>query len=130
MPLGKVTILARRTLFCREDPAIGEAITAAFRAEEIEVLEHTQASQVAHEGGEFVLTTGHGEIRADKLLVATGRAPNTLSLNLEAAGVAVNAQGAIVIDQGMRTSSPNIYSARSGSVLPSDRKSTRLNSSN
>jgi mercuric reductase len=108
---SKVTILARSTLFFREDPAIGEAITAAFRAEEIEVLEHTQASQVAHEGGEFVLTTGHGEIRADKLLVATGRAPNTGSLNLEAAGVAVNAQGAIVIDQGMRTSSPNIYSA-------------------
>ncbi|BBA37118.1 MerA [Methylocaldum marinum] len=108
---SKVTILARSTLFFREDPAIGEAVTAAFRMEGIEVLDHTQASQVAHEGGEFVLTTGHGEIRADKLLVATGRAPNTRSLNLEAAGVAVNAQGAIVIDQGMRTSSSNIYAA-------------------
>ncbi|PIK74917.1 hypothetical protein CQW31_30140, partial [Pseudomonas sp. 382] len=41
--------------------------------------------------------------RADKLLVATGRAPNTRSLALDAAGVTVNAQGAIVIDQGMRT---------------------------
>lgn len=71
---SKVTILARSTLFFREDPAIGEAVTAAFRMEGIEVLDHTQASQVAHEGGEFVLTTGHGEIRADKLLVATGRA--------------------------------------------------------
>ena len=108
---SQVTILARSTLFFREDPAIGDAITAAFRAEGIEVLEHTQASQVAHEGGEFVLTTGHGEIRVDKLLVATGRAPNTRNLNLEAAGVAVNAQGAIVIDQGMHTSSPNIYAA-------------------
>jgi mercuric reductase len=44
---SKVTILARSTLFFREDPAIGEAVTAAFRAEGIEVLEHTQASQVA-----------------------------------------------------------------------------------
>ncbi|EIX9647860.1 FAD-dependent oxidoreductase, partial [Klebsiella pneumoniae] len=51
------------------------------------------------------------ELRADKLLVATGRTPNTRSLALEAAGVAVNAQGAIVIDKGMRTSSPNIYAA-------------------
>ena len=50
-------------------------------------------------------------MRADKLLVATGRTPNTRSLALEAAGVAVNAQGAIVIDKGMRTSSPNIYAA-------------------
>ena len=108
---SKVTALARNTLFFREDPAIGEAVTAAFRAEGIEVLEHTQASQVAHMDGEFVLTTTHGELRADKLLVATGRTPNTRSLALEAAGVAVNAQGAIVIDKGMRTSSPNIYAA-------------------
>ena len=108
---SKVTILARSTLFFREDPAIGEAVTAAFRMEGIEVLDHTQASQVAHEGGEFVLTTGHGEIRADKLLVATGRAPNTRSLNLEAAGIALNPQGAIVIDSGMRTSVEHIYAA-------------------
>ncbi|EAN4980748.1 mercury(II) reductase, partial [Salmonella enterica] len=108
---SKVTVLARNTLFFREDPAIGEAVTAAFRAEGIEVLEHTQASQVAHMDGEFVLTTTHGELRADKLLVATGRTPNTRSLALDAAGVTVNAQGAIVIDQGMRTSNPNIYAA-------------------
>ncbi|EHL22378.1 MULTISPECIES: mercury(II) reductase [unclassified Acidovorax] len=108
---SKVTALARNTLCFREDPAIGEAVTAAFRAEGIEVLENTQASQVAHVDGEFVLTTGHGELRADKLLIATGRAPNTRSLALEAAGVVVNAQGAIVIDKGMRTSNPNIYAA-------------------
>ena len=108
---SQVTILARSTLFFREDPAIGEAITTAFRAEGITVLEHTQASQVAHVNGEFLLTTARGEIRADKLLVATGRTPNTRSLQLPAAGVAVNAQGAIVIDKGMRTSAPHIYAA-------------------
>ncbi len=108
---SQVTILARGTLFLREDQAIGVAITAAFRAEGIEVLEHTQASHIAYADGEFVLTTGHGELRVDKLLIATGRAPNARSLNLEAAGVAINAQGAIVIDQGMRTNSPNIYAA-------------------
>jgi mercuric reductase len=83
---SQVTILARSTLFFREDPAIGEAVTAAFRAEGIEVLDHTQASQVAHVNGEFVLTTGQGEVRADKLLVATGRAPNTRSLNAGSGG--------------------------------------------
>jgi mercuric reductase len=108
---SQVTILARSTLFFREDPAIGEAVTAAFRTEGIKVLEHTQASQIAHVNGEFVLITGHGEVRADKLLVATGRIPNTRSLALEAAGVALNAQGAIVIDKGMHTSSPNIFAA-------------------
>ncbi|MCM2306719.1 MAG: mercury(II) reductase [Sulfuritalea sp.] len=108
---SKVTILARNTLFFREDPAIGEAIAAAFHAEGIEVLEHTQASRVAYVGEEFVLTTQRGELRADKLLVATGRAPNTGSLALDAAGVAVNGHGAIVIDTGMRTSAADIYAA-------------------
>ena len=108
---SKVVILARSTLFFREDPAIGEAMTAAFRAEGIEVLEHREASQVAHVDGEFVLTTGHGDIRADRLLVATGRTPNTHSLALDAAGVTVNAQGGIVVDKGMRTSGRNIYAA-------------------
>ncbi|CAB1368958.1 mercury(II) reductase [Denitratisoma oestradiolicum] len=108
---SKVTILARNTLFFREDPAIGEAVTAAFRAEGIEVREHTLASKVAHADGEFVLTTAQGELRADKLLVATGRAPNTRKLALDAAGVTLTPQGAIVIDPGMRTSVEHIYAA-------------------
>ena len=103
---SKVTILARRTLFFREDPAVGEAVTAAFRAKGIEVLEHTQAGKVAYADGEFVLATGQGELRVDKLLVATGRAPNTRALALEAAGVAVDAQGGVVVDATMRSSTP------------------------
>ncbi|RCS30258.1 mercury(II) reductase [Rhodanobacter denitrificans] len=106
-----VTILARSTLFFREDPAIGEAITTAFRAEGIEVLEHTQASRVAYANGEFVLTTGYGEVRTDQLLVATGRTANTRGLALETAGITVNAQNAIVIDRGMRTHVSHIYAA-------------------
>jgi mercuric reductase len=108
---GKVTILARSTLFRREEPAIGEAVAAAFRAEGIEVLEYTQASSVAFAHGEFVLATGRGGLSADKLLIATGRAPNTRELALDAAGVAHSAQGAIVIDKRMRTSAPHIYAA-------------------
>ena len=108
---SQVTILARHTLFYREDPAIGEAVTAAFRAEGIEVLENTQASHISHANGEFVLKTATGGLRADRLLVATGRPPNTRGLALEAAGIAVDAQGAIAIDSGMHTSVPNIFAA-------------------
>nr|HNH52084.1 FAD-dependent oxidoreductase [Nitrosomonas sp.] len=108
---SQVTILARSTLFFREDPAISETITAAFRTEGIKVLEHTQASHAAYVDGEFVLTTEHGIVSADKLLIATGRAANTHGLTLEAAGVTVNGHGAIVIDKSMRTSSPHIYAA-------------------
>jgi mercuric reductase len=108
---SQVTVLARHTLFFRDDPAIGEAVTAAFRAEGITVLEHTQASRVSHTDGGFVLATDRGELRADQLLVATGRAPNTQGLGLDAAGVTVDQQGAIVVDAAMRTSAAHIYAA-------------------
>ncbi len=108
---SKVTLLARSTILRREDPDIGKAIAAAFRAEGIAVLEHTQASHVAYRDGEFLLTTAQGDIRADKLLVAAGRLPNTRALALDAVGVRVNEHGAIVVDQGMRTSATHIYAA-------------------
>lgn len=101
---SKVTILARHTLFFREDHAIGEAVTEAFRAEGIEVLTQTQASSVSFVNGEFVLVTNQGELHTDKLLVATGRSPNTRSLGLDNAGVTLSPQGNIVIDNHMRTS--------------------------
>ena len=108
---SQVTILARSTLFSREDPAIGEAITAAFRDEGVVLREHAQTSHVAYTDKVFVLSTTEGEVHADQLLVATGRSPNTRGLGLEAVGVAVNAQGAILIDHGMRTSATHIYAA-------------------
>ena len=108
---SRVTILARHTLLFHEDPVIGEALTAAFRSEGIEVLEHTQASRVRHANGEFVLSTSRGELSAEQLLVATGRLPNTQALGLENAGVQVNGCGAILIDSAMRTRAPDIYAA-------------------
>lgn len=108
---SQVVILARGALLSREDPAIGEALTAAFRAEGIEVRERSQATAVRHAGDEFILSVGGEELRADQLLVATGRSPNTRELNLEAAGVALNEAGAIKVDLGMRSSAPGIYAA-------------------
>ena len=108
---SQVTVLARSKLFSRDDPAVGVAVTTALRDEGIQVLEHTQASQVSHVDGEFVLATTHGELRADQLLVAAGRSPNTGSLNLQAAGLELGENGAILIDDHMRTSTPNIYAA-------------------
>ena len=104
-----VTILARSTLFVREDPAIGEAVTEAFRAEGITVLPYTQTSAVSFTNDEFTLITNHGEVRADKLLVATGRAPNTRSLDLDAIGVTLDARGAIVVDDHQRTSAVDVF---------------------
>ncbi len=108
---SRVTIIARRSLFFREDPAIGQALLEAFRAEGIEVLTQTQSLSVAHLNGEFAVRTNHGEVRGDRLLIATGRAPNTEALDLAAAGVKTDKAGAIEIDDHLRTSVPHIYAA-------------------
>jgi mercuric reductase len=115
---SKVTLLARSTILSLEDPAVGEVITAAFQEEGIEVHDHTEASRITYVDEEFVLLTPHGKIHADKLLIATGRKANTDSLNLGTAGVAVNAMGAIVIDNTMRTSAPHIYAAGDCTTQP------------
>nr|AVI43265.1 Mercuric reductase [Klebsiella pneumoniae] len=57
-----------------------------------------------------MLTTAHGELRADKLLVATGRAQHTQA-GTGCDGRHAHPQGAIVIDPGMRTSVEHIYAA-------------------
>jgi mercuric reductase len=106
---SEVTILARRTLFVREDSAVGEAVTQAFRAEGITVQLHTQASAVSFADDVFSLATNHGQLQVDQLLVATGRTPNTRSLRLDAPGVTIDARGAIVVDDHMRTSARNVY---------------------
>jgi mercuric reductase len=91
---------------------------AAFESENISVWADTQATHVDHSGGEFVLTTHRGELRVDKLLVATGRAANTADLGLDAAGVRTDDAGAIVVDSGLRTSAPDIFAAGDCTALP------------
>jgi mercuric reductase len=113
-----VSILARGALLSREDPAVGEALIAAFRGEGIEVLTGTQASTVSYSDAEFVLATNRGELRADQLLVATGRSPNTGGMNLERIGVKLDGRGAIVVDSRMRTSVRGVFAAGDCTDLP------------
>lgn len=49
----------------------------------------------------------HG-LEADAILLATGRRPNTGGLNLELAGVKVNERGAIIVNDRLQTTNPNI----------------------
>ena len=108
---SKVTIMARSLFLSKEDPAIGEGLVKVFEEEGARVLLHTLPDSVSHDGSRFVLPSKAGEIHCDQLLVATGRTPNTDQLDLDKAGVETGHNGAIVIDDHMRTSVDNIYAA-------------------
>ncbi|WP_417826165.1 glutathione-disulfide reductase [Thalassospira povalilytica] len=56
----------------------------------------------------LTLTDGSTMI-ADQVMFATGRAPNTAGLGLESAGVETDARGAVKINQGLQTTTENIY---------------------
>lgn len=107
---SEVTVLARSRLLSSEDPAIGEAIEAAFQREGITVHKQTQASRVEHTDNEFTVDTKAGIFRAEQLLVATGRPPNTETLNLEDIGVHTLG-GAIEVDEHLQTTAPGVYAA-------------------
>ncbi|WP_029131832.1 mercury(II) reductase [Sedimenticola selenatireducens] len=108
---SQITIMARSTFLSKEDPAIGTALVNVFEEEGARVLLHTLPDAVAHDGKEFIPETKIGKIRCDRLLVATGRKPNTGRLRLEQAGVASGRNGAIIVDNHMRTSVEQIYAA-------------------
>ncbi|MEP6772333.1 MAG: glutathione-disulfide reductase, partial [Polaromonas sp.] len=61
------------------------------------------------EGLQVELMGGGERIEVDTVLYATGRIPNASGVGLEAAGVAVNAAGAIQVDRHYQTSVPSIY---------------------
>ena len=60
------------------------------------------------EGVALVLPTGE-RLTADVLVCATGRVPSTRGLGLESVGVALGANGGIVVDDDYRSSVPSVY---------------------
>ncbi|WP_298219563.1 mercury(II) reductase [Halothiobacillus sp.] len=108
---SRVTLVARKTLLSKDDPAIGEMLKEVLEKEGMRVLTDTSVTAVRFDGKAFELDTDTGGLRGDRLLIATGRKPNTEALNLTQAGIQTDEHGAIVVDDHLRTSVPHIYAA-------------------
>lgn len=54
----------------------------------------------------------------DRLLVATGRSPNTTELNVGAAGVEVDDRGFVVVDEYLHTTNPRVWAAGDVTASP------------
>jgi len=121
---SQVTILASDSMLFCEDPEVDMAIMGAFQAEGITIQNSAQASEVSYENGEFVLVTNRGEARAERMLVATGRMPNTHNLCLDmlgaefGVGVKIDVEGHVPVDDHQRTSMPGIYAAGACADMP------------
>ncbi len=110
-----VTILARSGILPGYEPEIRDALGTILRDEGITLIEGFTDLTVAGDAHAVrVQVTRDGQIMdytAVKLLLATGRTPNTADLHLDAAGVAVNASGAVQVDATLRTNISHIWAA-------------------
>lgn len=116
---SKVTIIQRSEILFQEDDDISKWMTTYFESEGIQILNHTQVSAVKESpNGVEVSFIRNGEFQSrsfSKILIATGRKPNTKGLNLEAIGIQMDKSGAIAVNEYGQTSIENIYAA--GDVL-------------
>ena len=108
---AQVTLIARSGLLSKEDPALGKGLKPILEAEGMRIVADTEVKNVLFDGRLFKLDIGVEILSGDKLLVATGRTPNTAGLDLDQAYVKTDTSGAIIIDDRMRTSMPHIYAA-------------------
>jgi mercuric reductase len=109
-----VTIVCRTRLLPSAEPEIGAALSGYLEAEGVRVVsgvtyratsrtDQGVGLRVEQQGTEVLL-------EAERLLLTAGRTPNTESLGLDAFGVHTR-DGAILVDDRMRTSRPGVYAA-------------------
>ena len=113
---SEVTMIIRSDRILRkEDIEIALALEIALENEGIHISKNYTIDKMTHSND---LITIHGTINqvkhsvtSNQLLVAAGRVPNTVQLNLENAGVALDSNGFIQVNQFLQTTAPNIYAA-------------------
>lgn len=105
------TLVYRRDLFLRGfDGEMREFLAEQMRAKGINLLFNTRIGAIERRDGRYLVSSPDAvTMTTDLVLYATGRRPNTAGLGLETAGVELNDKGAIVVDDGYRSSAPSIY---------------------
>lgn len=108
---ARVHQLYRGSLFLRGfDDDIRSTLADEMRKKGIDLRFETTVERITRRGDERLVALASGEtIACDLVLYATGRAPNTEGLGLEAAGVRLDGNGAVVVDAYSRSSVESIF---------------------
>ncbi len=111
---ARVTVLERAAkLLPREDDDVAQGIRDILQAEGIEFQLGAECMSLAADGQGLIAGALCGadaqSIRASHVLLATGRRPNTDTLQLDKAGIDVDPRGYIVVDDQCRTSADGVW---------------------
>ncbi len=115
---AEVTVVQRAArLAPREDEDISQSLLEILREDGIQVHLSTSAESIS-QGGDGTQplklrikpeSAASLDLSGSHILIATGRTPNTDSLNLDAVGVKTDKRGYLVVDDKLLTSAAGVY---------------------
>lgn len=112
---SKINIIQRRQrLLNDEDSEIAQRFTEVF-SKKYNIYTNSEPQEVTKDGNKYTVTIKDkrfgktSEIKSDKILIATGRQPNSDTLDLQKTGVNTNNKGHIISDEYLETSQKGIF---------------------
>lgn len=111
---SRVTIVqSAGRLLTSEDPDIADEVARILRQDGVAIVLKGKATRVSRSDGSFRLEVqqegSSTTLVGSHLLVATGRAPNSDTLNLHAAGIQRNDRGFIQVNDRLETTADGVY---------------------
>ncbi len=108
---SEVDLICRQPLPLRGfDHDMREALAEALTAQGVRLHCNSSPSRVERDGDGYRVHLKDGSVlQTDLVFWAVGRTPNVRRLRLDAAGVTVAKDGAVVVDAEQQTSQPHIY---------------------
>jgi pyruvate/2-oxoglutarate dehydrogenase complex dihydrolipoamide dehydrogenase (E3) component len=111
---SRVTIVQSASqLLVREDADVAEEVATILRQDGIDIALNAKATRVDQSGGSIQLEIsgqdGSTILVGSHLLCATGRMPNSDTLNLAAAGIETKDHGFIAVNDRLETSAEGIF---------------------
>ena len=92
-----------------EDEEVSRALLQTFRRAGIDCRVGARVQGARVERAQVAVQLADGEVRAELLLVAVGRGPNSTDIGQDRAGVEVDERGVVKVDEWMRTSAPGVW---------------------
>lgn len=111
---SRVTIVqSGAQLLVGEDADVAEGVLSILREDGVDVFMNSKGVRVAKHGHAIELSVESAgktqSISGTQLLVATGRKPNTDTLNMNAAGIATDERGFIQVNDHLETTAPGVF---------------------